>query len=408
MMARNFAWMVLIQDGGVVQGILSLVGLSGVTLLGTATGVALSMTQVMLPFMVLPMFSAMQQIDRRLLLAGQSLGASRLSTFRKVYLPLSLPGVISGGSLVFVLALGFYVTPALLGSPQSALIAQIISVQHPRPARLRRRGRDGHPHPGRDVDRAGRRQAAGRHAHRRSPAHDRVTTPRPREVHEVNARPVAEDRVRARAASSSSVPTLVVIPMSFSAAPDVQFPPQGWSLQLYERLFTSPEWSAATPATRSWSRLLTTLLATDPRHRRGAGAGHAGQQSARPGDRVPAVPDHHPEHPHRPGGLLGLPAAGADRHPVRHRAGAHRHRPAVRGDRGDGAAQGMDASLQKRRRQPRRGAAVRLPEVTLPLALPGVLSGAVLAFITSFDEVVISLFLQSPPAPHSPCRCSTA
>jgi putative spermidine/putrescine transport system permease protein len=129
MMARNFAWMVLIQDGGVVQGILGLVGLSGVTLLGTATGVALSMTQVLLPFMVLPMFSVMQQIDRRLLLAGQSLGASRMSTFRKVYLPLSLPGVISGGSLVFVLALGFYVTPALLGSPQSALIAQIISVR---------------------------------------------------------------------------------------------------------------------------------------------------------------------------------------------------------------------------------------------------------------------------------------
>ncbi|MFI7449112.1 ABC transporter permease [Nonomuraea sp. NPDC049714] len=129
MMARNFAWMVLIQDGGVVQGILGLVGLSGVTLLGTATGVALSMTQVLLPFMVLPMFSVMQQIDRRLLLAGQSLGASRMSTFRKVYLPLSLPGVVSGASLVFVLALGFYVTPALLGSPQSALIAQIISVR---------------------------------------------------------------------------------------------------------------------------------------------------------------------------------------------------------------------------------------------------------------------------------------
>ncbi|MEV0385713.1 ABC transporter permease [Nonomuraea sp. NPDC050643] len=129
MLARNFAWMVLMQDGGVVQGMLGLVGLGDVTLLGTTTAVAISMTQVLLPFMVLPMFSVMQQIDRRLLLAGQSLGASRLSTFRKVYLPLSLPGVAAGASLVFVLALGFYVTPALLGSPQSALIAQVISVR---------------------------------------------------------------------------------------------------------------------------------------------------------------------------------------------------------------------------------------------------------------------------------------
>ncbi|GAA0419726.1 ABC transporter permease [Acrocarpospora corrugata] len=129
MLARNFAWMVLMQDGGVVQGLLGLVGLGEVTLLGTTTAVAISMTQVLLPFMVLPMFSVMQQIDRRLLLAGQSLGASRLATFRKVYFPLSLPGVAAGASLVFVLALGFYVTPALLGSPQSSLIAQVISVR---------------------------------------------------------------------------------------------------------------------------------------------------------------------------------------------------------------------------------------------------------------------------------------
>ncbi|GIH24136.1 ABC transporter permease [Acrocarpospora phusangensis] len=129
MLARNFAWMVLMQDGGVVQGFFRLLGLGEVTLLGTTTAVTISMTQVLLPFMVLPMFSVMQQIDRRLLLAGQSLGASPFGSFRKVFFPLSLPGVAAGASLVFVLALGFYVTPALLGSPQSALIAQVISVR---------------------------------------------------------------------------------------------------------------------------------------------------------------------------------------------------------------------------------------------------------------------------------------
>lgn len=92
MLARNFAWLVLMQDGGVIQRFLRLFGLGDVTLLGSTTAVAISMTQVLLPFLVLPMYSAMEQIDGRLVAAGQSLGASRARAFRKIYLPLSLPG----------------------------------------------------------------------------------------------------------------------------------------------------------------------------------------------------------------------------------------------------------------------------------------------------------------------------
>jgi putative spermidine/putrescine transport system permease protein len=128
MLARNFAWLVLMQDGGVIQRfLLAPVGLGRTVLLGTGTGVVISMTQVMLPFMVLPMYSRMQQIDRRLVKAAHGLGAGPVSAFRKVYVPLSLPGVVAGASLVFVLALGFYVTPALLGSPQQSLIAQLLA-----------------------------------------------------------------------------------------------------------------------------------------------------------------------------------------------------------------------------------------------------------------------------------------
>jgi ABC-type spermidine/putrescine transport system permease subunit I len=130
MLARNFAWLVLMQDGGVIQRyLLAPVGLGHTVLLGTNTGVAISMTQVMLPFMVLPMYSRMQQIDRRLVKAAHGLGAGRVSAFRKVYIPLSLSGVVAGASLVFVLALGFYVTPALLGSPRETMIAQTIMVE---------------------------------------------------------------------------------------------------------------------------------------------------------------------------------------------------------------------------------------------------------------------------------------
>lgn len=129
MMARNFAWVVLLERNGLVERVFSLLGVDGVILIRTPLGVAVAMTQVLLPFVVLPMYASMEQIDRRLLLAGESLGASRVRSFIRIYLPLSLPGVVAGAALVFVIALGFYVTPALIGAPQHALIAQLIQIR---------------------------------------------------------------------------------------------------------------------------------------------------------------------------------------------------------------------------------------------------------------------------------------
>ncbi|SFP31719.1 MULTISPECIES: ABC transporter permease [Actinomadura] len=128
-MARNFAWYLLEQRGGVIDKAFAAVGIDGVVLLGTVTGVTVAMVQVMLPFMVLPLYSSMSSIDRRLLDAAASLGAPRWEAFRSVYIPLSLPGVVSGFSLVFILTLGFYITPSLLGSPQEALISQVIETR---------------------------------------------------------------------------------------------------------------------------------------------------------------------------------------------------------------------------------------------------------------------------------------
>ncbi|MEV0316427.1 ABC transporter permease [Nonomuraea fuscirosea] len=128
-MARNFAWYLLEQRGGVIDRAFAALGVDDVVLLGTVVGVTVAMVQVMLPFMVLPLYSAMNTIDGKLLDAATSLGAPRHRAFRTVYLPLSLPGVISGFSLVFILTLGFYITPALLGSPQEALISQVIETR---------------------------------------------------------------------------------------------------------------------------------------------------------------------------------------------------------------------------------------------------------------------------------------
>ncbi|WP_242884352.1 ABC transporter permease [Actinomadura litoris] len=127
LMARNFAWYMLEQRGGPIERFLGLIGFDGVVLLGTVAGVTVAMVQVMLPFMVLPLYSAMEQIDPRLLDAAGSLGAPRWRAFGRVYVPLSVPGMLSGFSLVFIMTLGFYITPALLGSPQNSLISQVIS-----------------------------------------------------------------------------------------------------------------------------------------------------------------------------------------------------------------------------------------------------------------------------------------
>lgn len=129
LMARTFAWISLLQRDGPVSALLGFVGFDDVTLLNTAAGVMIGMVQILLPYMVLTLSTAFASIDRGLLTAAQSLGANRYRAFAEVYLPLSLPGVFAGSVLVFILALGFYITPQLLGSPQESLIAQVIGVR---------------------------------------------------------------------------------------------------------------------------------------------------------------------------------------------------------------------------------------------------------------------------------------
>jgi putative spermidine/putrescine transport system permease protein len=120
LMARGFAWVLLLQDGGPVER------LTGLSLMGTVWAVIIAMAQVLLAFMVLPLYSSLQAIDRRYLDAAASLGAPRHSAFLRAYLPLSLPGVVAGFSLVFILSMGFFVIPALLGSSQDSVVAQLI------------------------------------------------------------------------------------------------------------------------------------------------------------------------------------------------------------------------------------------------------------------------------------------
>ncbi|MFC7766080.1 ABC transporter permease [Leucobacter soli] len=89
----------------------------------------LAIVQILLPYMILTLYTSLASIDRRQLAAAQSLGANRFRSFLQVYLPQSLPGVFASSALVFILALGFYITPQLIGSPKEAMIAQVIGLR---------------------------------------------------------------------------------------------------------------------------------------------------------------------------------------------------------------------------------------------------------------------------------------
>lgn len=125
-LVRNFAWVVILRPDGALNWLLGNLGLGHAELLGTTTAVVIGMTQIMLPIMVLSLYTAMREIDPRLLQASAALGGSAWATFRRVHLPLTSPGVVAGSLLVFVLSLGFYITPAFLGSPDNNLLSYLI------------------------------------------------------------------------------------------------------------------------------------------------------------------------------------------------------------------------------------------------------------------------------------------
>jgi putative spermidine/putrescine transport system permease protein len=128
-LVRAFAWVTLLRREGLVNNALGSLGLiqEPVALMWNEAGIAIGI--YMLPFGVLPLWASMREIDQRCLAAARGLGASRLQTFLRVFLPLSLPGIIAAGVLVFIFSLGFFVTPAILGGGKTLMVAEYISVQ---------------------------------------------------------------------------------------------------------------------------------------------------------------------------------------------------------------------------------------------------------------------------------------
>jgi putative spermidine/putrescine transport system permease protein len=131
LLVRTFAWQVILRDTGIINRFLLDLGLikEPLALIRTTLGVLIGMTHILLPFMVLPLYAVMRRIDPEFGRAAANLGATPTTAFLRVFLPLSLPGIVAGCLLVFILALGFYITPALLGGLKDQMISQLIVQQ---------------------------------------------------------------------------------------------------------------------------------------------------------------------------------------------------------------------------------------------------------------------------------------
>jgi ABC-type spermidine/putrescine transport system permease subunit I len=127
-LVRNYVWMVLLQRTGLVNTLLTSWGVIGapLDLMYNELGVLIAMVNMLLPYMIFPVLSALLAIPPELRHASASLGAHPAKTFWRVTLPLSLPGVAAGGLLVFIVSLGFFITPALLGGPKQMMVSNMI------------------------------------------------------------------------------------------------------------------------------------------------------------------------------------------------------------------------------------------------------------------------------------------
>ncbi|MCG5481316.1 MAG: ABC transporter permease [Ensifer alkalisoli] len=129
LLARTYAWMVLLQRTGVINKMLIGMGLidQPLPLVNNLTGVTIGMTYIMLPFIILPLYGVIRKIDPAILQAAALCGANRWQSLVRVLLPLAMPGMAAGALMVFVMSLGYFVTPALLGGTANMMLAELIA-----------------------------------------------------------------------------------------------------------------------------------------------------------------------------------------------------------------------------------------------------------------------------------------
>ena len=126
---RTYAWMSILENNGFLNQLLGLFGLGPIRIINTDVAVVLGMVYNFLPFMILPIFSVIDKLDKRYIEAAQDLGANKRETFRRVIFPLSLPGVLSGVTMVFIPSISTFAISKLLGGGMSFLLGDLIEMQ---------------------------------------------------------------------------------------------------------------------------------------------------------------------------------------------------------------------------------------------------------------------------------------
>ncbi|MDX0321824.1 ABC transporter permease subunit [Sinorhizobium meliloti] len=275
LLARTYAWIVILGDNGLINNLLLELRLisSPLQLIYNRSALYIGMIHIMLPMMILPLVSVMMGIDKSLMAAARSMGARPLTAFWRVYFPLSMTGVRSGCLLVFVICLGFYITPAALGGLEDAMLSTFIASQvrtffdigrvsaaafvllTVAFVMLSALGLDLSSTPGRTVQPARKSWA------------DRLPVPRSvkRYLDEFFARRRARNWNRDLYQAGSQIdwprilgnvflgmvvfyllaPELIVVIMSFSGGQFLQFPPPSFSLQWYRAFAGDPSWYGA-------------------------------------------------------------------------------------------------------------------------------------------------------------------
>ena len=131
LLVRTSAWIAMLQKSGIINNILVYLGIiadeSRIQMIYNITGTVISMVHILLPFMILPLYSVMKTIPPSYMRAARSMGASGTYAFTKVYFPQTIPGIAAGTLLVFILAIGYYITPALVGGSDGLLISNLIA-----------------------------------------------------------------------------------------------------------------------------------------------------------------------------------------------------------------------------------------------------------------------------------------
>lgn len=418
-LVRTYAWTVILSDRGPINNVLLELGLisSPLSLLYNRLAVYIGMVHIMLPVMILPLLSVMQGIDKSLVAAARSMGARPSAAFWRIFFPLSLPGVRSGALLVFIICLGFYITPQALGGLRDAMLSNFIAAQVAS-----------------SVDFAPVATAAfillaiaivmlsifgldisGTQGHVGQPVRKSWLSwlsalgALLRYLNEVaipyRARRWAAQLYQAGSESGWSkiagalfvllvmtyllFPGLIVIIMSFSAGAFLEFPPSGFSLQWYRSFFGDPSWTRA-----FWDSLqigvTVTILSTIAGTLAAFGLARTFPRLRSFLMMVILTPITFPVIVVGVAVYLGLVHLGLIGTKtgivLAHSIGSIAYVVVIV----TATFANFDQRLEQAAKSMRAGPVRTFIRVTLPLIRPGIFGGAVFAFIHSFDEVIVT------------------